>query len=140
MFKRHPEASIVYTGAETFGMETVNWVAAPFNAEVETKQNFIGCYSLFRREVYEDVGGFDEDPGLKGVDDYEFWVAAVRLGHYGVALPRQLVRYHRSEGGLFESEVKPNSEAKHRLIHEKNQEVYDVEFLTALRSRPEMIG
>ena len=140
MFKRHPEASIVYTGAETFGMETVNWVAAPFNAEVETKQNFIGCYSLFRREVYEDVGGFDEDPGLKRVDDYEFWVAAVRLGHYGVALPRQLVRYHRSEGGLFESEVKPNSEAKHRLIHEKNQEVYDVEFLTALRSRPEMIG
>ena len=122
--KEHPEASIVYSGVQTFGMETVQWVAIPFSAKQEIEGNYIGCFSLFRREVFEDVGGYDEDPALNGCEDWNFWVSAVRLGHYGVALPRQLVHYCRSPSGLFETVVKPNLAEKQALVQAKNQEIY----------------
>jgi hypothetical protein len=110
-------------------MEKANWASPPFNAEQEVMQNFICTMSFYRREVYDDVGGFDEAPELHGVEDWNFWVSAVRLGHYAVPLPRQLAHYCRSEEGLFETTVKPNFDAKRREVYRRNQEIYSVEFL-----------
>lgn len=131
MLQKTPAASIVYFGLDTFGTEEVRCVAPPFNAEQEIQQNYIACMSFFRREVFEDVGGYDDAEILHGVEDWNFWVSAIRLGHQAVALPRQLGHYCRSETGLFESMVKPNFEEKRNEVYRRNQEIYSVEFLDA---------
>ena len=119
-----PWASIVYPGLTTFGMEQVQWVTIPFDPAREIRANFIPVMSLYRRSMFDEIGGYDEDTALKGCEDWNFWVSAVRLGHFAVPLPRQLVHYCRSETGIFETEVKGRLDEKSALIREKNDEVY----------------
>jgi pyrroloquinoline quinone biosynthesis protein E len=129
-FRANLAASIVYTGIQAVGDDGVRmWVTVPYDPLREITGNYIGCMSMFTRQMWLDIGGFDEDPGLKGVEDYEFWVSATRLGHIAVPLPRQLAYYTRSETGLFETETKPNFAAKTALIRSKNQEIYPLEAL-----------
>lgn len=130
-FKKNPQASIVYFGLDTFGLNEGRSPAVPYSAEVETQQNFINCMSFYRRQVYEDVGGYDEAAMLHGVEDWNFWVSAVRLGHIAVPIARQLAHYCVSETGLFQSEVLPNFEEKRNEVYRRNNEVYSVEFLDA---------
>ena len=128
--RANPAASIVYTGIQAVGEDGVRmWVTVPYDPLREIMGNYIGCMSLFRRSMFDEIGGYDEDEALKGIEDYEFWVSATRLGHIAVPLPRQLAYYTRSAAGLFETETKPNFEAKTRLIRQKNQEIYPLEAL-----------
>jgi peptidoglycan/xylan/chitin deacetylase (PgdA/CDA1 family)/GT2 family glycosyltransferase len=46
--------------------------------------------SVFRRELWERTGGFDEQ--LTGYEDVDFWVRAAELGFRGVILDEALVR------------------------------------------------
>ena len=117
------------TNIECFGMETEQWAAVSFDREQEVNGNFIGYMALYQREVFEEVGGYDESPELRGCEDWNFWVSACRLGFIAAPLPRQLVRYCRSETGLFESDVKPNFQAKRLAVYKRNQEIYPIEFL-----------
>lgn len=140
VFHKNPQASIVYTGHDTFGLDEIRCVAPPYHAESETQQNVIGCMSVFRREVFEDTEGYDCDAAIRGVEDWNFWVAAVRLGHSAVALPRQLAHYCKSSTGLFETEVLPNFAEKRREVFRRNQEIYSHEFLEANLKECGVIG
>jgi len=127
MFHKHPEASIVYTGVQCFGTEDVQWVAPPFDRLTEIQQNYIGCFSIWRREVFDETGGYD--PDVNGAEDWNLWISAIRLGHIAVPLPRQLVHYCRSETGYFETYTRPNHARIEAEIRRKNNEVYPVNVL-----------
>jgi glycosyltransferase involved in cell wall biosynthesis len=53
----------------------------------------IGLSALMRRQVFEDVGGFD--PAFGGYEDWEFWVAALRHGWEGRFVEAETVLYRR---------------------------------------------
>ncbi|MCR6630943.1 MAG: glycosyltransferase family 2 protein [Magnetospirillum sp.] len=130
-FRRNPSASFVYSGLQTFGLVAEQWPARPFNPGVMITHNFVPYCSVWRREVWEDVGGYDEDMALKGCEDWNFWVCAVRNGHMGLPLTRQLVHYSRSADGLFEAEVRPNYPEKRRLVLRKNHAIYPADQVMA---------
>jgi glycosyltransferase involved in cell wall biosynthesis len=62
--------------------------------------NFVIASSVVvKRESFEAAGGFNEDPRLRGLEDYDLWLRiadSTRL-HY---IDQELVRYHRSIAGL----------------------------------------
>jgi len=67
--------------------------------------------SVFRREVYEAIGGFNET--LHRNEDYEYWLRAAAAGHRIVTHPQPLARYRRrgdslsaDETGMFEGIMK----------------------------------
>lgn len=141
VFRKNPEVSIVYTGHDTFGMgDEQRCVAPPYNAEQEVQQNYIGCMSVFTRSVFEDTEGYDMDELVAGVEDWNLWVSAIRLGHIAMALPRQLAHYSRSETGLFETVVKPGFEEKRKAVYRRNQEIYSTEFLDSQLKECGVIG
>lgn len=49
--------------------------------------------TMFRREVYETLGGFNES--LFRSEDYEYWLRAAAAGFRVVSCPRPLARYRR---------------------------------------------
>jgi GT2 family glycosyltransferase len=65
------------------------------------QQNFIDACAMFRREVWEQVGGYDE--GLRGFEDWEFWLHA---GHRGW-------RFAHLPEAKFEYRVRPESLLSH---------------------------
>lgn len=60
--------------------------------------NIVGCCFLYRQEVDAALGGYDEE--LFGVEDYDFWMRAMRHGFRFEALREELYSYRRHERSL----------------------------------------
>jgi glycosyltransferase involved in cell wall biosynthesis len=48
---------------------------------------------LMRRNVWEEVGGFDESPRHHGVEDYDLWLTIARRGYRFYGMKERLARY-----------------------------------------------
>lgn len=48
---------------------------------------------LIRKRLFEDLGGFDEDPDLRAVEDWEFLIRCAAAGHHFSLCPDALVHY-----------------------------------------------
>ncbi len=59
--------------------------------------------SVFRREVYEAVGGFNER--LHRSEDYDFWLRAAAAGFTFLTHPAPLGRYRRLPGSMSSNEL-----------------------------------
>ena len=53
----------------------------------------IGSTVLMRREVFEQIGGFD--PAFRGYEDWDFWLSAVERGWRGVRVDEITFEYRR---------------------------------------------
>jgi glycosyltransferase involved in cell wall biosynthesis len=60
--------------------------------------------TVFRRQVVEAIGGFDES--LRTNEDYDFWIRAAMAGFRFARNARPLGYYRRSEGSLSASEIR----------------------------------
>ena len=97
--ERHPEADIFYAGYRLInadGQATGQGCALPCDQLIE--RNVVGCCFLYRREVHEKLGGYDE--ALFGVEDYDFWLRAARAGFRLQPVDAQLYDYRRHERSL----------------------------------------
>jgi GT2 family glycosyltransferase len=77
----------------------VQWLTT---GDVIGQEDAVCILSVFRRQVYEGVGGFN--PAFSGNEDYEFWVRASRAGVVIVRNCEPLRVYRRLEGSLSSNE------------------------------------
>jgi glycosyltransferase involved in cell wall biosynthesis len=64
----------------------------------------LSIMSVIRREVFEQIGGFDT--ALRRNEDYEFWLRAAVAGFQFIQTGEPLVRYRRRESGLSADELR----------------------------------
>lgn len=110
IFAGRPRAGVVYGDAQFFGTLTQRWCAGPFDADRLLAWNYILATSIFRRDVWEKNGGFDETM-LKGFEDWEFWVGALENGWEFVYVPEIFFDYRKTE----QSMLTRAGESKHEL-------------------------
>lgn len=60
------------------------------------REDAVFIMSVFRREVFDAIGGFNES--LCRSEDYEFWLRAAATGFRVLAYPQPLGRYRRRSG------------------------------------------
>ncbi len=86
---------IVSTGLRTFGNENRNWITDLIKPEYKDfyERNHINCCSLFKREVWEELGGYDEQM-KDGFEDWDLWIRATK-GGYSVTVVRKFLFFYR---------------------------------------------
>src|SRR5229473_8002066 len=126
--RQNPAASIAYTEAQSFGS-----VSGLFHEIQEYRfdnlliGSYIPCASLYKKVVWKEVGGYKAD--LSGIEDWNFWIEAGKLGHFGVPIGQPLY-YHRARpDGLYNTVVLPNELAKRYPLILHNSDVYDAEIV-----------
>ncbi|WP_241911555.1 glycosyltransferase [Telmatospirillum siberiense] len=120
--RRHPETSIVYPCMHDFGIKEGIYDAKPYSFPMLLLGNFLPYCSLYKREVWETVGGYRTN--VRGCEDYDFWVAAGGLGYFGKQIPRVLFHYRNHQEGIYLTDVKPNYPEKFRQIILNNSDLY----------------
>ncbi len=97
-----PDVGFVYSHIEHFGSETGVYRLPPFDADTLVHLDNIGCVcSLVRREIWEQVGGYDTAM-RDGYEDWDFWIRCVEKGWQGYRLPEVLFRYRKRAGSMLE--------------------------------------
>lgn len=104
LFER-PEVVLAYGNAEvvTEGGERTGELVVPAGKagsgrvfESLVNENFISTLTVtVRKSLLERIGGFNESPKLRGVEDYELWLRLARVGEFSyVDAPLALYRRH----------------------------------------------
>lgn len=79
---------------------------------------FIVNSSLYTKESYNEVGGYDEE--LQGWEDYHFWLKMMKKGYVGKRIPKGLfVYFHHEKDGSVSTEANTNQRELYNKIMEK---------------------
>lgn len=92
VLEANPGVGIVYCRALKFGAENGPWTLPPYTLRELVIDNVIFVSSLFRKDDWKCVGGFNESL-RSGIEDYDFWVKIVALGREVFQLNEYLFHY-----------------------------------------------
>ncbi len=104
--------------------------AEPYNLHRLRTACHIWCCSMFRKTAWEKVGGYRTN--VRGMEDWDFWIACGAKGVYGHYIPKPLFDYRLHGESLF-TEVKKNFQAKMAQVFLNNAELYTPEELAWAR-------
>ena len=109
LLESRPEVAVVYTDVQEFGDSDEIIKARDFDRSLLPEQNHLSYCSLYRREVWEAVGGYN--PNMEwGREDWDFWVGALEQGFGFERLPEPLFRYRRRSGSQYSTTVEHAAE------------------------------
>jgi glycosyltransferase involved in cell wall biosynthesis len=97
LLDRDPGIAIVYGDAELFGERTGIRRPRAFELERLLRGNYIDTCAVFRREVWEQTGGYAT--AVISWEDWSFWLAAAEAGFGFHYVPEVLFEYRvRADG------------------------------------------
>ncbi len=91
-----PNVGFVYTDVQHFGANCDLVNHGDFEPNKFLRDNQAPATSLFRKEIYDQVGGLKKVMKL-GCEDWEFWISAYEKGWLGYRLPQPYL-YYRQHG------------------------------------------
>jgi len=95
----NPEIAMVYGDAEFFGDKSKRHVVGEFNLQNMMVENQIDACAVYRKSVWEAVGGYDEKMPIMGYEDWDMWMN-MTFKHY---------KFHYVPEILFDYRVLGNS-------------------------------
>jgi len=110
-----PGLAFVSHWLEAFGDEEGPWTPGRSDLAALLDQNVFNGAALFRRQLVDAVGGFDETM-RDGCEDWEFWIRVMERGYRGAIIPAPLYRYRRRPDSM--SRAMTGSDTWFRLFGE----------------------
>ena len=97
---RFPKVGVVYGDCRWFGDENKIFRPGVLDRTRLVLQNSIDACAVYRREVWEQVGGYDENPILSknNYEDWDFWLMAVEHDWEFHYLPEVMFEYRVRPG------------------------------------------
>jgi glycosyltransferase involved in cell wall biosynthesis len=110
IMRARPEVSVVTGNARFLGSRLDGLLARPCPdtrpdpdlAAILADEQAVFIMSIFRRAVYERIGGFDET--MRTNEDYDYWIRAAAAGFRFARNDRPLGRYRRRDDSLSANE------------------------------------
>lgn len=101
----YPEFKFCNSYSVVFGDKQYLWTTGFERGADHIKANSGPPISVILRSAFNDCGGFDESIRM-GHEDWDFWLAMARAGHWGYTIPEFLQWYRKRENGRFEEIMK----------------------------------
>jgi glycosyltransferase involved in cell wall biosynthesis len=74
LLKNNPSVGVIYADAEFFGERSGRWYVQEFDLLSLLRKNFIDTCALYRKNLWEEVGGYEEQIICMGWEDWDFWL------------------------------------------------------------------
>lgn len=96
-----PEVGVVRPKLRVFGDVNAvwDWTVVPYDFDLLTRRNIAPCCAMFRREAWEQVGGYDESLG--SWEDWDFWLSVCKRGYRMGEVMEPLLHHRMSQDGKF---------------------------------------
>jgi glycosyltransferase involved in cell wall biosynthesis len=88
LLRENSSVGVIYTDIEHFGESSGPVQVPEFDLLSLIRAGFIDACALYRKHLWEDVGGYDEHMPWMGVEDWDFWLRVAFHGGTFVHLPK----------------------------------------------------
>ena len=119
----HPKVGVIYGDAQCFGARSDRWIVGPYVRDQLLRWNYIHACALYRRTVWEQNRGYDGTMPVQGLEDWDFWLGAMKHGWQFVYVPEVVFDYRIAEGSMitrtygFEKQVEEFIAIKHGNLY-----------------------
>ena len=155
-FESHPEIGVVHGNAEYFGEKKGLWKIEDYDFKLMLCDNYIDACAIYRRKLWAEVGGYDENMPYQGLEDWEFWIGLLKNGEKIFKL-ETVGFYYRIKDSSRQADLNRNNKShlfeyisiKHAdfyvkqfgSFHELNQKILkkDSDFLIKIQSKKFLI-
>jgi len=114
LLEENPRVAIAYTDIRRFGDDDTIVRVREFSPLILPAVNYFSYCSLYRREVWEAVGGYNSNM-VHGYEDWDFWVGAVEHGYRARRIPDPLVEYRIRGGTMYSRALLRHAELRSQL-------------------------
>jgi glycosyltransferase involved in cell wall biosynthesis len=127
-----PRVGVVYTWIGLTGAHHGVWRTGGFTLSELLARCTIHVCSLYRRELWADVGGYDP-AFVESCEDWDFWLGAVARGWEGACVPEVLAWYRRSDRSRHKAARVPGVSGRLvRTLVEKHRALYEAHLVEAV--------
>jgi glycosyltransferase involved in cell wall biosynthesis len=124
-----PAVGVVHTWVGLVGGHHGTWRTGPFELPALLARCTVHVTSLFRREVWQQAGGYDPR-FVEASEDWDLWIGAAARGWRGHGVPEVLAYYRRGPRSRERAARQPGVArrrmqtlvAKHRALYETHLE------------------
>jgi pyruvyltransferase len=117
--KQNPNVSPVYCDTIHVGEMQGLQQRPEWSTDQLMKGPFIVNSSMYTKEAYNYVGGYDES--LQGWEDYDFWLRMSKEGYVGKRIPKGLfVYFHHEKDGSVSTHANKDQQKLYQTIMSKN--------------------
>jgi SAM-dependent methyltransferase len=110
-----PRLDFVTTALRAFGGATYIWTPPPCDIASALTRGGPHPATIFRRQIWEVLDGFDEVSPIPGAEDLDFWISAMERGFRGEVLPEPLMCHRVRADSMHHGAVERGT---HRLAIE----------------------
>lgn len=132
-----PELGFSYGVMRFFGAWEGVMSMPPYDPYRLLYRHNIGSAALIRRELFEDVGGYD--PSFSGYEDWEFWLHALARGWRGRRV-EAVTLYYRRHGATRHSGARPLYRKTFRQLSRKHSTLYQRDGRRRLAAESNLAG
>jgi glycosyltransferase involved in cell wall biosynthesis len=124
--ERHLGADWGFTDFQLFGDSDDVWrLPDPLPPICPAHLPYVGAGVLMRRRVWEEVGGYAEDPLLTDGADLDFWLSAIERGFQPFHVPRPLYWYRRHGESTTATKAMYESSNQCELIYRRHRQAFE---------------
>jgi glycosyltransferase involved in cell wall biosynthesis len=112
------DVDISYTNSQCFGTSSQLLTWPEFSIDLIRESPFINCSAMYKRNVWDKAGPYDETMKL-GWEDYDFWLSAAKRGFKFRKCNTTYLAYRQSESSMINT---TNEQANQFKIREHLRE------------------
>jgi len=125
----HPEIAMVYGDAEFFGDKSKRHVVGEFNLQNMMVENQIDACAVYRKSVWEAVGGYDEKMPIMGYEDWDMWMNMIFKNYKFQYIPEILFDYRVLGNSMLRSISVSNKKKLFKYMDEKYKSYLNMDHL-----------
>lgn len=103
IFKNNAEVGVVHGNAELIGEKSGIWKIPKYNFQEMLVVNYIDACAIYRKSLWQEVGGYDEHMPHQGNEDWDLWLAFGALGVQFYHLDIVTFNYRISSNSMLRS-------------------------------------
>ncbi|MDD2553417.1 MAG: glycosyltransferase [Desulfotomaculaceae bacterium] len=135
VLETRPDLGLAYPLAQLFGDFEEIWYTEPLDPGKLLQYNHIPVVAVYRRAIWEKVGGYDESMRI-GYEDWDFWLRLAGEGYGGYLIREPLFKHRRHGKTMTHSAQEKHGQLKDELL-KKHARVARVKRLPGVEVRPE---
>lgn len=117
---KNSNISIVYSDRQCFGLSNNLIKVGEFAKERFVDGNFIDACAVFRKTLWEKVGGYDEKMPIQGWEDWDFWLMAIENNATFYYIPEPLFDYRVVDNSMIQRLNNSNTDDILKYMYKKH--------------------